>query len=105
MFAGKSDGAGTEPFAQRVVRSELQDRVHNAESIDFIEYPRVFAMTGEAAHICPRQNDWSTHCEKFRQLPREAIFVEGIVAAGLDQRVSQAEERRNFLVGNLAQLD
>src|SRR5438874_1154363 len=66
MLPGETDCAGCQPLAEFFVATQLQDCVHDAKRVDFIEDPCVDSVFDEAAKVCPRQNDWTSHRKELR---------------------------------------
>ena len=94
-----------QPLAQRFVFTQLQNRVHDSERVDFGQHPCFLAVANETADVGVRQNHGPSHGEEFRELAGQAKFVEGVVRARLHQHIREAEDGRDFLVTDMAQLD
>ena len=62
-------------------------------------------MANKASYICQWQEHGTSHREKLRQLRRKPILVEGIVGAGLNEKIREAEDARDIDMFHVAEID
>src|SRR2546423_4380009 len=105
MLVGERDCPGCESLAQAGISAQFQNRIHDAQRIDLIQHPGVFTVADKPAKIGAWKDNGTARGKKLGEFARQSEFVEGIVAAGLNKGISQAEKGRDFLVRDVAEID